>query len=52
MMVRNTDQRSKDYSAIMDVYRPGHADYCFEQKYGFRDYRAADALPRVRPLPG
>lgn len=39
MMVRNTDQRSKDYSAIMDVYRPGHADYCFEQKYGFRDYR-------------
>ena len=37
MMVRNTDQRSKDYSAIMDVYRPGHADYCFEQKYGFRD---------------
>lgn len=39
MMVRNTDQRSKDYSAIMDVYRPGHADYCFDQKYGFRDYR-------------
>lgn len=39
MMVRNQDQRSKDYSAIMDVYRPGHADYCFEQKYGFRDYR-------------
>lgn len=39
MMVRNTDQRSKDYSAIKDVYRPGHADYCFEQKYGFRDYR-------------
>lgn len=39
MIVRNEDQRSKDYSAIMDVYRPGHADYCFEQKYGFRDYR-------------
>lgn len=39
MMVRNEDQRSKDYSAIMNVYRPGHADYCFEQKYGFRDYR-------------
>ena len=39
MMVRNTDQRSRDYSAIKDVYRPGHADYCFEQKYGFRDYR-------------
>lgn len=39
MMVRNEDQRSRDYSAIMNVYRPGHADYCFEQKYGFRDYR-------------
>ncbi len=39
MAVMNTDQRSKDYSAIMDVYRPGHADYCFDQKYGFRDYR-------------
>lgn len=39
MMVKNTDQRSHDYSAIMDVYRPGHADYCFDKKYGFRDYR-------------
>lgn len=39
MMVRNTDQRSRDYSAIMDVYRPGHADYCFDAKYGIRDYR-------------
>ena len=39
MMVRNTDQRSKDYSAIQDIYRPGHADYGFDQKYGFRDYR-------------
>ena len=37
--VRNKDQRSKDYSAIMDLYRPGHADYTFDQKYGFRDYR-------------
>lgn len=39
MMVRNMDQRSRDYSDIMDVYRPGHADYCFDEKYGFRDYR-------------
>ncbi len=39
MIVRNTDQRSHDYSAIMDVYRPGHADYTFDEKYGFRDYR-------------
>ena len=37
--VRNTDQRSRDYSNIMDIYRPGHADYTFDQKYGFRDYR-------------
>lgn len=39
LIVRNTDQRSRDYSAIMDIYRPGHADYTFDQKYGFRDYR-------------
>ena len=39
MMVWNKDQRSKDYSAIMDIYRPGHADYGFDAKYGFRDYR-------------
>lgn len=39
MMVRNCDQRSRDYSAIMDLYRPGHADYGFDEKYGFRDYR-------------
>lgn len=39
LVVRNQDQRSHDYSAIMDVYRPGHADYCFDEKYGFRDYR-------------
>lgn len=39
LLVRNTDQRSHDYSAIMDIYRPGHADYTFDRKYGFRDYR-------------
>lgn len=39
MIVFNKDQRSKDYSNIMDVYRPGHADYTFDMKYGFRDYR-------------
>lgn len=39
LIVRNLDQRSRDYQAIMDVYRPGHADYCFDAKYGFRDYR-------------
>lgn len=39
MIVFNKDQRSHDYHAIMDVYRPGHADYTFDEKYGFRDYR-------------
>jgi chorismate synthase len=39
LLIRNTDQRSKDYSEIMDRFRPGHADYTYNQKYGFRDYR-------------
>ncbi len=39
LMIENTDQRSKDYSEIMDRFRPGHADYTYQQKYGFRDYR-------------
>ena len=39
MMIRNTDQRSRDYGDLMEVYRPGHADYTFDLKYGFRDYR-------------
>lgn len=39
LMVRNTSQISKDYSDIASCYRPGHADYTYDQKYGFRDYR-------------
>ena len=39
MVVYNKDQRSKDYSNIKDIYRPGHADFTFDMKYGFRDYR-------------
>jgi chorismate synthase len=39
LLVENTDQRSKDYSEILDRFRPGHADYTYQQKYGFRDYR-------------
>ncbi|MEX0446237.1 chorismate synthase [Xenorhabdus sp. SGI246] len=39
LLIENTDQRSQDYSAIKDVFRPGHADYTYEQKYGLRDYR-------------
>ena len=39
LMIENTSQISKDYSDIANVFRPGHADYTFENKYGFRDYR-------------
>ncbi|WP_342106680.1 chorismate synthase [Methylobacterium sp. SI9] len=39
LMIENTDQRSKDYSEIRDSYRPGHADYTYDAKYGIRDYR-------------
>ena len=39
ILIRNTDQRSGDYSDIRDKYRPGHADYTFDARYGFRDYR-------------
>ncbi len=39
MVVYNKSQRSKDYSEISQIYRPGHADYTFDMKYGFRDYR-------------
>lgn len=39
LLVRNTSQRSGDYGEIANYYRPGHADYTFDQKYGFRDYR-------------
>lgn len=39
LLIENTDQRSKDYAKIADTYRPGHADYTYQHKYGIRDYR-------------
>lgn len=39
MLIHNEDQRSRDYDKIKDRFRPGHADYTYQQKYGFRDYR-------------
>jgi len=39
LLIKNTDQRSKDYSNIAETFRPGHADYVYDHKYGFRDYR-------------
>ena len=38
-MIRNEDQRSRDYGNLIDTFRPGHADYTYWQKYGIRDYR-------------
>lgn len=39
LMIENVDQRSKDYSEVAKAYRPGHADFAYDAKYGFRDYR-------------
>ena len=39
LLIKNTDQRSKDYSEIENTFRPGHADITYWQKYGIRDYR-------------
>jgi chorismate synthase len=39
ILIRNTDQKSRDYAKIKDTYRPGHADYTYDSKYGVRDYR-------------
>ena len=56
LMVRNTDKRSKDYSKIKNLYRPGHADYTYDAKYGLRDYRgggrasARETVGRVATL--
>jgi chorismate synthase len=53
LVIENVDQRSKDYSDIRDKYRPGHADFTYDAKYGFRDYRgggrssARETAPRV-----
>jgi chorismate synthase len=53
LMIENVDQRSKDYSEVAQAYRPGHADYAYDAKYGFRDYRgggrssARETAPRV-----
>jgi chorismate synthase len=41
MLIENTDQRSKDYSEIRDKFRPGHADFTYQQKYGIRDYKGS-----------
>jgi chorismate synthase len=41
MLIENVDQRSKDYSEIKDKFRPGHADFTYQQKYGIRDYKGS-----------
>src|SRR6202044_366785 len=44
VFIDNVDQRSKDYSDIKDKYRPGHADYAYQAKYGIRDYRGGASI--------
>ena len=39
LLIRNKDQKSKDYDDLKDVFRPSHADYTYTKKYGFRDHR-------------
>ena len=50
LLIENADQRSKDYAKIKDIFRPAHADYTYQQKYGVRDYRGGGASisPRNR----
>src|SRR5207249_428044 len=45
LVIDNVDQRSRDYSDIKDKYRPGHADYTYDVKYGLRDYRGGGRSP-------
>jgi chorismate synthase len=49
LLVENEDQRSRDYEKIKDRFRPGHADYTYQQKYGFATIAAAAAPRRARP---
>ena len=49
ILIRNEDQRSKDYDNIKNVFRPGHADFTFFKKYGIRDYRGGDVPQGVKP---
>src|ERR1700759_4555148 len=50
LLIENTDARSRDYEKIKDRFRPGHADYTYQQKYGFRDYRGGgrSSAPETR----
>lgn len=48
LMIENEDQRSKDYSDVSTAYRPGHADYTYDAKYGFRDWRGEGGARRAR----
>lgn len=49
LLIRNTSQRSGDYGNLKDCFRPGHADYTYYSKYGFRDYRGGGRSSARRP---
>ena len=48
LVIDNTDQRSRDYTKLQDVFRPAHADYTYEKKYGIRDYRGGGTVVSAR----
>ena len=48
-LIKNANQKSKDYSHIKDSYRPSHADYTYDEKYGIRDYRGGGRSSRHKP---
>jgi chorismate synthase len=50
MVIWNSDARSKDYSHIADKYRPSHADFTYQEKYGVRDYRGGEEVLQEKLL--
>ena len=51
LLIENVDQRSKDYGDVAKAYRPGHADYAYDAKYGFRDYRGGGRSSARETIP-
>ena len=49
-LIKNNDQKSKDYDHLKDSFRPSHADFVYEKKYGFRDYRGGGRVQLEKQL--
>ena len=52
MIVRNSDTQSEDYDELRDKFRPGHADFTYQEKYGIRDHRGGGRSRAARPSAG